>query len=158
VCEALASGLPVVGLDASGTRDLVVDGRTGLLLRNDSSSEWNNIFADSSSTAFERAAVDFSHLLGKLVFDQHVRVSMSRRAVEEGTIGRSWGQAMDAIVDCYREGIAISGGRQPDTHSGDRYFLSAKWHLSLQRYVFVMLFIFLGSFGAVYRFLPVIWT
>jgi hypothetical protein len=33
---------------------------------------------------------------------------MSRRAVEEGTAGRSWSHAMDAMVACYREGIAIS--------------------------------------------------
>ena len=63
MCEALASGLPVVGLDALGTRDLVVDGQTGLLLRNDSSSEWNDMFTDTSSTTFEDAAVDFSCLL-----------------------------------------------------------------------------------------------
>lgn len=42
--EALASGLPVVGLDAPGTRDLVVNAKTGLLLPKDSSSEWNDIF------------------------------------------------------------------------------------------------------------------
>ncbi|KAG9080808.1 hypothetical protein FRC06_006136, partial [Ceratobasidium sp. 370] len=33
VLEALASGLPVVGLDADGTRDLVQHERTGLLLQ-----------------------------------------------------------------------------------------------------------------------------
>ncbi|KAF8322514.1 UDP-Glycosyltransferase/glycogen phosphorylase, partial [Clavulina sp. PMI_390] len=33
ILEALASGLPVVGLDAEGTRDLVADNRTGMLLR-----------------------------------------------------------------------------------------------------------------------------
>lgn len=61
---------------------------------------------------------------------------------------------MDAMVDCYREGIAISGDLHPRASSGDRYLLSAKWHLSLHRYVLVM--IFLGSFGAAYRFLPII--
>ncbi|CAE6340983.1 unnamed protein product [Rhizoctonia solani] len=47
VLEALASGLPVVGLDADGTRDLVQHERTGLLLQyrpnclNSSLTNWN---------------------------------------------------------------------------------------------------------------------
>jgi hypothetical protein len=153
VCEALACGLPVVGLDASGTRDLVVDSRTGLLLRTQNPSEWNVIFADSSSTTFQQIALEFSLLLGKLVFDRHLRTSMSRRAVEEGVVGRAWGQAMNTMVDCYREAIAISGERQPKSPLGDHYPSSTTWHLSLQRYIF-MFFIFLGSFGVAYRLLP----
>ena len=37
---------------------------------------------------------------------------MSERAVKEGTAGRSWSDAMNAMVACYREGIAISRERQ----------------------------------------------
>jgi hypothetical protein len=144
--------LPVVGLDASGTRDLVVDSRTGLLLRTDNPSEWNDIFADPSSIDFEQAAVGFSHLLEQLVFDTDLRKLMSRRAIEEGTIGRSWEQAMNAMVDCYREVVAISRDWQP-TASRVHRRPSARWHLPFKRYIFIVFFIFLIFFGIAYRFL-----
>lgn len=148
ICEALASGLPVVGLDAPGTRDLVVDGRTGFLLgKPDASgtSEWNTTLSDFSSVAFEQAAVDYSHLLGRLVFDTSFRVSMSKRAVEEGAAGKSWSHAMQEMVACYREGIAISSPIPP---SDTIHRLGPR--LRTLRYALLVLFIITLLLGATY--------
>ncbi|KDN48555.1 hypothetical protein RSAG8_02542, partial [Rhizoctonia solani AG-8 WAC10335] len=55
VLEALASGLPVVGVDADGTRDLVQHERTGLLLQyrpnclNSSLIQWSEHFVSGTS-------------------------------------------------------------------------------------------------------------
>jgi hypothetical protein len=143
----LASGLPVVGLDAPGTRDLVVDERTGLLLYKpdpDGITEWNSILSDFSSAAFEQTAVDYSYLLGRLVFDRSLRMSMSKRAVEEGAAVRSWSHAMDAIVACYREGIEISR---------ERHAMASDTSRSCLRSLFIFwafLFVVVVSFGIVY--------
>ncbi|EJD49774.1 UDP-Glycosyltransferase/glycogen phosphorylase [Auricularia subglabra TFB-10046 SS5] len=89
VCEALASGLPVVGLDAEGTRDLVVHGRNGLLMPASGS------------------ARDYAALLAGLVADGARRRAMGAMAVDSAR-GRTWAGAMEKMVDCYREAIAAS--------------------------------------------------
>ena len=150
ICEALASGLPVIGLDAPGTRDLVVDGRTGFLLPKPAASgtsEWNAILPDFSSGAFEQAAVDYSHLLGRLVFDMSLRLSMSKRAVEEGAAERSWSHAMDAMVACYREGIAISRERQAMTSDASA---TPRSSIRLPQYILFILFVVILSSCATY--------
>lgn len=59
VLEALASGLPVVGLDAEGTRDLITDGRNGLLLSRP------QLLGDSKQLWGSPIAIEnFSELLG----------------------------------------------------------------------------------------------
>jgi hypothetical protein len=83
-----------ISLIVRGTRDLVVDAEPGFFF---APTIHLNGSTDSSSMTFEQTAVGFSQL-----------GSMSTSAVEEGIIGRSWGQAIDAMVDCYEEGITIS--------------------------------------------------
>ena len=94
---------------------------------------------------FEQAAVDYSHLLGKLVFDTSLRVSMSKRAVEEGAAGRSWSHAMDAMVACYREGIAMSRQRQAVPSDAP-----ARPHSRIPLYLLLVLFIVTLSLCATY--------
>jgi hypothetical protein len=53
------------------------------------------------------------------VFDTNLRASMSRRAVEEGATGRSWARAMEAMVVCYREGIAVARERERRREEGE---------------------------------------
>ena len=104
--------MPVVGLDAEGTRDLVNDGRTGYLLSKPSGLEWKVALSDSSSHIFETAAENFSILLRKVVFDRKTQGIMRRRAIEEGSEGHTWFDAMEAMVDHYREAIEMARQRQ----------------------------------------------
>lgn len=56
--EAMAAGCPVVGLDASGTREIVEDGQNGRLLHDLDSVA----FAEALSWVFRRSAADYSEL------------------------------------------------------------------------------------------------
>ncbi|KZT56971.1 glycosyltransferase family 4 protein [Calocera cornea HHB12733] len=142
VLEALASGLPVVGLDAEGTRDLVVNERTGLLLPMPSAPsklsskepqaapEWRTLLTRPTSAAFTESTTVYASLLKQLVTDPRKRAEMSRRACTEGVKGRTWHDAMEAMVQCYREAIQVSrqqrGPKQrspvppPDVHESLR--------------------------------------
>jgi len=127
VLEALASGLPVVGLDAEGTRDLVNEGRTGYLLSKPAGFEWKVALSDPSSQVFETATENFSILLRNLVFDRKMQGIMRRRAIDEGSEGHTWFDAMEAMVDHYREAIEMNRHRQSVEPSSNRpparYFL-----------------------------------
>jgi glycosyltransferase involved in cell wall biosynthesis len=70
--EAMAAGIPVIALDASGTREVVVDNRNGRLLPENASSE---LFAETIIDFFERkdnadfwrkAAGDTAHEFSRL--------------------------------------------------------------------------------------------
>ncbi|KAH7106568.1 UDP-Glycosyltransferase/glycogen phosphorylase [Auriculariales sp. MPI-PUGE-AT-0066] len=87
VCEALASGLPVIGLDAAGTRDLVEHSTNGLLLPRDGD------------------AKAYAVLLDQVVRDDHMRRNMGVAAVRSAQ-GKTWAGAMERMVDCYREAVA----------------------------------------------------
>ena len=76
VRRALASGVPVVGFDAGGTRDVVIDGHNGLL-------------ADAT---YEAALV---RLLGELV-DPDLRARLAGHA-RESVADRSWELALDEL-------------------------------------------------------------
>lgn len=115
VLEALASGLPVVGLDAEGTRDLVAHGHTGLLLpmpmgpgeqakgKADLKGGWasacKNLDADS------RLVQTYASLLASVLRDGEMRRRMSANAATDGIRGFTWWDAMEACVDSYRESI-----------------------------------------------------
>lgn len=112
VCEALASGLPVVGLDAPGTRDLVVHEETGLLLPNpfEGDADWCSLLQNKTAedAVFESLAIRYAVLLEQLICNISKRKIMGRKASLDGTRGRSWYSAMECIVDCYREAVADS--------------------------------------------------
>jgi len=157
VLEALASGLPVVGLDAEGTRDLIVHSRTGLLLekppptlstsafpKNTTSigihaHEWSHILASPKSPSYAHCIDAYAALIGLVTSDLTLRTIMGNRASTEGTVGRTWHEAMETMVDCYREAIESSRVRREswqDTHhglAGDRVAesegMSISWRL-----------------------------
>ncbi|KAJ9101245.1 hypothetical protein QFC21_003464 [Naganishia friedmannii] len=119
VLEALAFGLPVIGLDADGTRDLVKAKSTGLLLslpgRSDSSTtkgwstmrDWHEVCKDSSSPIFLQCADGYARMIAKVMVDHELRRNMSATACTEGIEGYTWGDAMERCVDGYREALKI---------------------------------------------------
>lgn len=89
VLEAMASGLPVVGLQAEGVRDLIEDGETGYMLNWRELSEEENV---------ER----YRDLLMLLVENDELRTNMSKEAVKEAR-QRSWYEAMEKLMKGYEE-------------------------------------------------------
>ncbi|HET9050818.1 MAG TPA: HAD-IB family hydrolase, partial [Candidatus Dormibacteraeota bacterium] len=90
VQEAMASGLPVVGVDAGGVADLVLDGRTGIL-------------AEPGGDAWERGVLT-------LAGDPAARASLGaagREAVEP----RSWDAVLDSLFLDYARLRPDRGGR-----------------------------------------------
>ena len=90
VLEAMASGLPVVGLLAEGVCDLVDQGRTGFLL--------------DTSQSCEELIAGFRARLEYLVFN-HVRRSIMGQAALVEAQQRSWSEAMKCLVRGYEEVI-----------------------------------------------------
>lgn len=80
VQEAMASGLPVVGLRAGGVRELVDDGVTGML-------------ADPRGTGFERAVVGLC--------DHAARRAAMGAAGVAAVSGRTWEAVLGALLDDY---------------------------------------------------------
>lgn len=106
VLEALASGLPVVGLDAEGTRDLVAHGHTGLLLPlpfadADLKGGWHRACATPTPDLVER----YASLLAEVLGDASLRARMGAHAASDGIRGFTWWDAMEACVDSYRESM-----------------------------------------------------
>jgi glycosyltransferase involved in cell wall biosynthesis len=86
VQEAMASGLPVVGFDAEGVRDLVTSGETGLLAR------------DASTRSFTEA-------LRTVIQSDELRVPLGARA-RAFAATRAWESVMDGLLTVYEEAIA----------------------------------------------------
>lgn len=89
VLEAMASGLPIAGLQAEGVCDIVEDGKTGLLLNVENMSPQEQITA-------------YRELLTRLVEQSQLRQSMGRAAYQE-TTGRTWDEAMKSLLAGYTE-------------------------------------------------------
>jgi hypothetical protein len=70
---------------------------------------------------------------------------MSKRAVEEGAAGKSWSHAMEAMVNCYREGIAISREQQAMALN-----VIPRPRLRISRYLMLMFFIVTLLLGITY--------
>ena len=91
VLEAMASGLPVVGLLAEGVCDLVENEKTGYLLNDHHLPEGEQI-------------TRYRALLEQLVSDRKTHERMSRAALLEAQ-RRSWYEAMECLVRGYQEVI-----------------------------------------------------
>ncbi|QRW18297.1 Serine carboxypeptidase [Rhizoctonia solani] len=123
ILEALASGLPVVGLDADGTRDLVQHERTGLLLQHranrlDSSlTNWSDQFYPGTKK-FQVLSRQYAALLHRLVCNATLRSVMGGCASASTPVGRSWSAAMECMVECYREAIVSSDPEDIDYYKG----------------------------------------
>jgi len=89
VLEAMASGLPVVGVRSEGVCDLVQSGYTGLLLDAETMSEDEQIAAYRAD-------------LERLVSNEQMRTQM-RQAAHREALGRSWHEAMECLVRGYYE-------------------------------------------------------
>jgi glycosyltransferase involved in cell wall biosynthesis len=89
VLEAMASGLPVVGLEAEGVCDLVSHERSGLLLNME------------VATGEEQVEV-YRTCLTRLVDNWQERACLSQCALMEAS-RRTWHEAMEALVDGYRK-------------------------------------------------------
>jgi glycosyltransferase involved in cell wall biosynthesis len=94
VLEAMASGLPIVGLLSDGVRDIVSAGQTGLLLDSEPLSQAEQINA-------------YRELLTQLVLKHDLRQHMSLAARVEAR-RRSWPEAMESLMQGYREVVAMS--------------------------------------------------
>ncbi len=89
VLEAMASGLPVVGLQAEGICDLVENGKTGFLLNITEISEQEQVTA-------------YRDLLACLVRQHELRQNMGRAAQQAAT-RHTWDEAMKSLLSGYTE-------------------------------------------------------
>lgn len=92
VLEAMASGLPVVGLQAEGVCDIVEDGKTGFLLNIEDIPE-------------QEQATAYRDLLARLVAEHELRQEMGRAAHIAAT-RRTWDEAMKSLLSGYNEVLA----------------------------------------------------
>ena len=88
--EAMASGLPVVGLHSEGVCDLVTNGLTGLL--------------DAQRVNEEEQAASYRELLKELMYDHSARQLMGQAALASAR-KCSWPEAMQRLLQGYDEAI-----------------------------------------------------
>jgi phosphatidylinositol alpha 1,6-mannosyltransferase len=86
VLEAMASGLPVVGVDRGGVRDSIVPGETGFRT------------PPGDVDAFAAALL-------RLVEDPLLRARLGTRG-RRFAEGRTWARILDGVLDTYREAMA----------------------------------------------------
>ncbi|MGZ3610282.1 MAG: glycosyltransferase [Ktedonobacteraceae bacterium] len=91
VLEAMACGLPVVGVLSEGVRDLVQNEKTGLML-------------DIQGLSEDEQVQGYLAYLQRLVHDANARHSMGHTAHMEAS-QRSWSGAMDCLLRGYLEVI-----------------------------------------------------
>ena len=91
VLEAMASGLPVVGVLSEGVCDLVQNEHTGLLLDMQGLSEYEQVHG-------------YLEHLQRLIIDAPVRHTMGQSGLLEAC-QRSWSEAMDSLLHEYHEVI-----------------------------------------------------
>jgi glycosyltransferase involved in cell wall biosynthesis len=89
----MASGLPVIGLDAEGTRDLVTNNKMGYLLPQPPC-DWSTA-CQRSSPHFRQLAAQYAQLLTKACVSHGDREEMGRKASTEGIKGYTWWDAME---------------------------------------------------------------
>ncbi len=89
VLEAMACGLPVVGVRSEGVCDLVQSGHSGLLL-------------NAETMSAEEQVTGYRADLEQLVLNESLRIRMQQAAHSEA-LGRSWHEAMECLVRGYYE-------------------------------------------------------
>lgn len=92
VLEAMASGLPVVGVLTEGVCDLVQNEHTGLML-------------DMQGLGEDKQVHGYLTHLQRLIQSTLVRHTMGQAALLEAC-QRSWSEAMDCLLRGYHEAIA----------------------------------------------------
>ncbi|GCF08287.1 glycosyl transferase family 1 [Dictyobacter arantiisoli] len=97
VLEAMSSGLPVVGVSSEGVSDLVTHGQTGLLLA-------------AEELSIEEQVAGYRMYLERLMQRPDECAVMSRQAIA-AAMTRTWFDAMECLVDGYRE--VIAGNKLP---------------------------------------------
>ncbi len=91
VLEAMASGLPVVGVLSEGVCDLVHNEQTGLML-------------DMQGLGEDEQEYGYLTHLQRLIYSASVRNAMGQAALLEAS-QRSWSEAMDCLMRGYHEAI-----------------------------------------------------
>ncbi len=91
VLEAMASGLPVVGVLSEGVCDLVRNEQTGLML-------------DMQGLSEDEQVHGYLAYLQRLIQSASVRHAMGHAALLEAS-KRSWSEAMDCLLCGYREAL-----------------------------------------------------
>ena len=91
VLESIRMGTPVAGFDATGTREIVEDGITGVLARS-------------------RDPRDLADQIGSLVFNDSRLREMSERALEAGRSRFSLGRMVESYLNAYRYIVGDSSG------------------------------------------------
>ncbi|KAI7899630.1 uncharacterized protein BX663DRAFT_520779 [Cokeromyces recurvatus] len=92
VLEAMASGLPVVGIEAEGVKDIVKNNHTGLLL---------NTFGLS----IQDQQIKYRALLERLIAQKYtILKEMSEKALETAK-KYTWPEAMDSMINIYQDAI-----------------------------------------------------
>jgi len=87
VLEAMASGLPVVGVDRGGVRDTILPGVTGYRTP-------------------PGEVEPFAEAILELVEQPFLRARMGTRARAEAE-GRTWPRILDGVVDVYRQAMEV---------------------------------------------------
>ncbi len=93
VLEAMASGVPVVGYDSPGVRDLVQHNETGLLAGIN--------------------GLEFSKALESLINNEKQRLSFGTKS-RELSLERAWGYILDSLVTEYEELIGVKISQYED--------------------------------------------
>lgn len=111
----------MIGLDAEGTRDLVSDSESGLLLRLPAPNAsnpgaapytWPTVCRSHTSPVFLQCADTYASLLARVATDHALRRSLGDTAARGASVGRSWWDAMEMCVDGYREAIRLARARR----------------------------------------------
>lgn len=93
VLEAMASGLPVIGLEAQGVKDLVQHERTGLLLNTIGLTE-------------KEQTIAYRDLLQSLVTQEQLCNKMSKESIKQAQ-KYTWFEAMACMVKVYEDALPI---------------------------------------------------
>ncbi|CAO3589643.1 unnamed protein product [Absidia cylindrospora] len=119
ILEAMASGLPIVGLQAEGICDLIDHGHSGLLLE--------TMDEDGSNIGQHNMIMGYKAHLERLVDHPSERELMGQNALAASK-SYTWTAAMDHMVQIYKDAIVDQQNRCSDSIVTDRNSLSISSH------------------------------